>query len=148
MRQDGEVGSPDLGLVVGAVVALLAQLLDLTPRYLWSVLDMDDLPGHGALGQRSLYSVTGEPRALAYVGYFGAIFALVRWWKLADPLRSSRLVLWRVVTTALVAYVVYHVLPIPGGVLVPCIAAVAVSLSATWITDEQRRWFREQRAAD
>lgn len=130
-----------VGLVVGAAAALLAQSLELTPRYLSSVLNMDDLPGHGALGKRSLYSVTGEPSLLAYAGYFAVLFASLRWWKLADPLRASRLSLWRIAATALVALGIYHLLPIPGGVLVPCIAATAVSLAASWIPDEHRRWF-------
>jgi hypothetical protein len=130
-----------VGLVVGAAAALLAQSLELTPRYLSSVLNMDDLPGHGALGKRSLYSVTGEPSLLAYAGFFAVLFASLRWWKLADPLRASRLSLWRIAATALVALGIYHLLPIPGGVLVPCIAATAVSLSASWIPDEHRRWF-------
>ena len=42
----------------------------------------------------SFYAVDGRPLLMAYVACFGTLFLLIRWWRQADPLRSTRLSLW------------------------------------------------------
>ncbi len=97
------------GFGVGAFAWFLSQFLLLEPTYLlgsWEGFRHTfgaELP--------TLYAVTGSPRPLAYMGYFGGLFLLLRWWLNADPLRTSRLsvvattltVVWAIVLARLLA---------------------------------------------
>ncbi|MGH7135859.1 MAG: protein kinase domain-containing protein, partial [Pirellulales bacterium] len=40
------------------------------------------------------YDSNGSPNLMAHMAYFAFLMLLVRWWKQADPLRTSRLRLW------------------------------------------------------
>lgn len=134
------------GMLVGALASLLAFALALDPIYLlgpWRDV------GHSLGGEiPALYnSATGEPRTLAYAGYFGGMFLALRWWLGADPLRSVRFSMIGSAFTIGVAMLLYFVLPIPRGFMVAAITVAAVQLSAPWIHPRQRHQFKERNFA-
>jgi hypothetical protein len=122
---------------VGLFAWFMSRFLLVEPSYLlgsWADVR------HSFGGQiPALYEVTGTPRTLAYVGYFGGLFLLLRWWLNADPLRTSRLGVVGTTLTVVWAIVLHAVLPIPRGYMVAAIAAIAVQLSAPWISAGQRK---------
>jgi hypothetical protein len=128
------------GMAIGTFAGVLAKILVLEPTYLAALLP--DV--HSPLGElRGLYSVTGQPETLAYAGYFGGLFLSVRWWLGADPLRSARFNLLTTAGTVLMGLIWYFLLPIPRGFMVAAITAVAVQLSAPWVTGRRRQEFKE-----
>ncbi len=135
------------GMGVGLVAGVLAEAYDIQPLYLNAFEPWPVLQGRLFPQIRSLYDVTGRPHLLAYVGYFGGLFAILRWWLQADPLRQSRLGIWSTLVTGAVAVCGYRVLPIPLGFLAVIMMAIAVPLSSNWISPERRRQYRDKRLA-
>ncbi len=121
------------GLLVGVFAAAIAGVL------------LVDLP-HRVLADLELREVTGlEQVNLApehvvsdlryYLIAFGALFLLLRWWRSADPLRASRLSLFSVFVSGLVALIVSDALgfPQPWLVMVACAMSVSVQLASPWV---------------
>ncbi len=147
---EGSNGDPALrrfgllvaGMAVGCIASLMAYGLKLEPIYL-----LGNWQDHrDALGADVpvLYRVTGEPRTLAYVGYFGGLFLILRWWLATDPLRNFRLNVFGTAVTWGMALLAYLVLPIPRGFLVIATVSVAVQLAATWVPPSKREEFKER----
>ena len=130
-----------VGLFVGLFAAGLAGFLILEPHYLGSWEGLRD-----AIGAEfpSLYDATGSPRLLAYLGYFGILFLMLRWWVNADPLRGSRLSVFAIFFTMVAALLLYAVLPIPRGCMVAATIVVAVQFSAPWLNNRQRKQLHEE----
>ena len=82
----------------------------------------------------------GRPLALAYMAVFGTLFLLIRWWRQADPLRRSRLSLWSLAVSAVVALFVAAVWHFPQAWLVMAAASMSVSiqLASPWIPLHKR----------
>ena len=72
------------------------------------------------------------------MAYFAALMVICRWWRRTDPLRAARVGLWSTGIVIVVAMLLYSVIPIPRGFMVATIMAVAVQLSAPWISPEER----------
>jgi Na+-transporting NADH:ubiquinone oxidoreductase subunit NqrB len=74
----------------------------------------------------------------AYLAYFGGMFAVVRWWKQADPLRKTRLSVWATGTCVLVAAIVDSVwrFPQPWGMMVAAIISISVQLVSPFADQE------------
>lgn len=75
------------------------------------------------------------------MAYFCLLFAVMRWWKMADPLRRTRLSIWSVFLCGLVAYMIPAVgipFPQPWGVIVAVAIAVAVQMASPWASTEDR----------
>jgi hypothetical protein len=128
------------GLFVGAFACVLSHFLMLDPSYL-AGLHGTDTP-MGTLP--ALYDVTGSPRMLAYMGYFGILFLLLRWWLNADPLRSSRFGIFPTIVTVLFAVLLHAALPIPRGFMVAATIAIAVQLSSPWVNNRQRKKLKQE----
>lgn len=96
----------------------------------------------------ALYEVTGTPRPLAYMSYFGGLFLLLRWWLNADPLRTSRLGVVGTTLTVVWAIVLHTLLPIPRGYMVAATATIAIQLSAPWIDAVQRKQAKDLLAGE
>ncbi len=124
------------GLLTGAMAGWLAKQLLLEPTYLLG--NWNRFPQPLADRLPLLYEVTGSPRILAYVAYFAALMVICRWWRRTDPLRAARVGLWSTGIVIVVAMLLYSVIPIPRGFMVATIMAVAVQLSAPWISPEER----------
>lgn len=82
----------------------------------------------------SFYAIDGRPLLLAYMACFGTAFLLIRWWRQADPMRSTRLSLWRLIVVVVVAGVVASVwqFPQPWLPMVAGTMSVAVQLASPW----------------
>jgi eukaryotic-like serine/threonine-protein kinase len=88
----------------------------------------------------SFYAQDGRPLLMAYVACFGTLFLLVRWWLQTDLLRRSRLGLWRLVVSVVVAAVAAWAWQFPQPWL-PMIAAtisVSVQLAGPWRRQDKR----------
>jgi hypothetical protein len=128
-----------VGLVFGAIAFATSEHL---------MVDFGNQRFHGPL--RSLYDSAGRPQFAAYLAYFGAVFFTIGWWKLADPLRSSRLRIAPILLAILAAWIWQLAFPFPQpwGFLVVAGVAIASQLSAPWISPQQRRaaMLRQQEA--
>jgi hypothetical protein len=124
-----------VGLAVGGVAYLAADTLMIT---------FPDSHGfHGnkvsSMSQR-FYDAKGAPLLYAYLAYFGAMFAVVRWWKQADPLRRTRLSVWNTASCVFLAWMVdwIWVFPQPWGVMVAAIISISVQLVSPFATQPDR----------
>jgi hypothetical protein len=129
-----------IGLVVGAVAylgstMLLVQFSDSAHVHNFVQLDFG----------KNFYDAQGAPLLGAYLAYFGALFAGIRWWKQADPLRRTRLSVWNVAAAVLAAWVVDWIwrFPQPWGLMVAAIISTSVQLAAPQAADPERH---EQKA--
>ena len=101
--------------------------------------------GNGAFaefGMPSMLFSNGVPQPAAFLVFFGGIFLLLRWWKMADPLRGSRLSLWATAMCALWGWIIPFAQP--WGMLVAASMAVAVQLAAPWMTADERDRIKAQ----
>ena len=125
------------GLALGAAAYGLKQLL---------MVDLPfDLPGRrgsfaGSFG-KGFYAPDGSPLLYAYLAYFGFLFLIVRWWRQADPLRSTRLSLAATAAGLVVAWLLYQIWPFPQpwGYMVAATVSIAVQLSSPW-SSVKKRW--------
>jgi len=124
-----------LGLVVGAVGFALAQYLQVDlpfdPR--WPSFHDWDPP--------ATFYRDGQPMLPAMMAVFGSHFLLVRWWRLADPLRRSRFCLWGIVGPAVAAVLVSALWVFPGQWLLwPAVATgITVQLASPWFSMRRKR---------
>ncbi len=81
--------------------------------------------------------------------YFALLFALPRWWRLAEFTRQKRLSLWSVLGLVIWAWVL-HVLwwyPQPIGMALAATVAIVTQLSSPWFPPSKRLELAKQRAA-
>lgn len=123
------------GLAVGATSYFVANGLMLQPAYVLSGIEgpfeLTSIP--------VLYSDHGTPQLLAFMGYFGALFGVLRMWINADPMRSSRLRFFSTLVVIAAGILLQTIMPIPKGFLIAATAAIAVQLSSPWINSEERQ---------
>jgi len=83
---------------------------------------------------------------LSYLTYFGFLMLVIRWWRLADPLRKSRVSLWTTavaITFSIALYLLWPfpqdwvVLAQPWGFMTAATIAIAVQLSSPWYDPQQ-----------
>ncbi len=88
----------------------------------------------------SFYAGDGRPLAMAYLACFGTLFLVIRWWRQADPLRSSRLSLWSLLISVVLAGIVAGVwhFPQPWLVMVAGVISVSVQLASPWMSPQKR----------
>jgi hypothetical protein len=88
----------------------------------------------------NFYAVDGQPLMMAYVACFGTLFLLIGWWCQADPLRSTRLSLWRLILSVVLAGVVALLwqFPQPWLLMVAGTISVSVQLASPWIPSGKR----------
>jgi hypothetical protein len=77
----------------------------------------------------------GQPMAMAYMAAFATLLGLLRWWLDADPMRASRLSLWSLLVTVVIAHIVAWAwqFPEPWLMMVAACMSVAVQLSSPWV---------------
>jgi serine/threonine protein kinase len=116
-----------VGLLVGAVAyvgstTLLVQFTDSAEVHNFVQLDFG----------KNFYDAKGAPLLGAYLAYFGAMFAGIRWWRQADPLRRTRLSVWNIGAAVMGAWVVDWIwrFPQPWGLMVAAIISTSVQLAA------------------
>jgi len=121
------------GMLLGVVAMALASWLVLEPNYL--------IPPRIVLGNPAMlyHKPGGAPGLFASVAYFGLIMYLMRWWKMTDPLRDSRLSMLTTVGCVMAAILIHLVLPYPRGFLVAATMTMTIQISAPWLSREQQR---------
>lgn len=116
------------GLGLGAGAWALGQYLDFPLPQEW----IADLPKqqHGFFKSQPRMYDLAQP--IVYMANFGLLFALVRWWRQADPLRPSRISIWKIVKTGVAAVIVMALWPYPQawGLYVACGISAAVQIAA------------------
>ena len=126
------------GLLVGLGAYLMAQYLMLTfkPGVVW---EPDTIPTLNL--PDNMYGVDGQPTLLAFLIYFGTLWALVSWWKTFDPCRSRPWRLGRVIVAGVAAWILAALweFPQPWGIFVAVNTAVATQLVSPWIAPKKRR---------
>jgi len=133
-----------LGLGVGAAAYVGARQL---------LVNFNDSPAMHDFVQldfgKNFYDAQGMPLLGAYLAYFGALFAGVRWWKLADPLRPTRLSVWSVGGCVLGAWIVDWIwrFPQPWGVMVAAIISTSVQLAGPQVQKHERSETAERKEA-
>lgn len=121
-----------MGLALGAAVFAGSETLMIP----WSSGSLASAPLFSA--EYSSTILNGNvPRISAYFIFFAVLLAVMRWWKQADPLRKTRLSLWRTIVGGLWGWILP--LPQPWGLMIAITISVAVQLSAPWFSPEQRR---------
>src|SRR5262245_24262340 len=88
----------------------------------------------------SFFAVDGSPRMIAFLAYFGFLFVVPRWWRLADPVRSTRLSIWHTAVTAFWSWllILFWPFPQPWGLMVAVTTCVAVQLASPWLSVAER----------
>ena len=118
-----------LGLSVASygIVTWLALPLHYESRF-------GDIPAMGI--EEKFFDSFGSPRLVAFLAYFGFLFVIVRWWRLADPLRSTRLSIWHTAVALFCSFLIglFWPFPQPWGWMLTVTIAIAVQLSSPWLT--------------
>ena len=89
----------------------------------------------------SFYTEYGRPQEMAFLACFGTLFLLLRWWRQADPLRSSRLSLWSIFVSVLVAAVVASLWSFQQTswlVMFAGAMSASVQLASPWVSPRER----------
>jgi serine/threonine protein kinase len=81
------------------------------------------------------------PTLAASVLFVGVLFFVLRWWKLADPLRRSRIGIFRTALCVAFAAMVGEIFrfPLPWSCVVAFMVAISCQFAAPWIGPEQRK---------
>ena len=128
------------GLLVGLVAFALGDFLNvrLTDELIVRALPGRSIPHH-------MYEASGSLKLPAFLVYFALLFAVVRWWAQADPLRATRLSLWATGVCVFWAWI-WHMLwpfPQPWGFILAASISLSVQLSAPWLNLKERARIRE-----
>ena len=120
-----------VGLAVGVFAAGVAWLLKVSPEPQFAELHANVFPG---------FYAGSTPLLLAYMACFGTLFVAVRWWRQADPLRTTRLSLWSMVFSVVMAWLVaaLWLFPQPWLMMAACAISVSVQLASPWLHPRRR----------
>ena len=96
-------------------------------------------------GLQKIESQSVLPSTFVTVIHFAAVFALIRWWRLADYTRRTRLSLVSLGTCVCGAWLASLVFwyPQPGGMAVAGVTAVATQLVSPWLPPSKRQELQE-----
>jgi serine/threonine protein kinase len=80
------------------------------------------------------------PVVPAWLIFFVGLFAALRWWRVADPIRATRLKIWDVGICLLLGAVLSQLLGLP---LITCcllsgVISISVQLASPWLSTQQR----------
>src|SRR5262245_8497566 len=132
-RMKRRFGMALLGLVFGAIAFVTSQYL---------MVDLGEGVAHVRGGPivRAMYKAGGAPKLAAFLGYFGAAFFTIGWWKQSDPLRSSRLRIAPILVTMLMAWIwwLLFAFPQPWGFMLVAAMSISTQLSAPWLSPAAR----------
>ncbi|MHB8953505.1 MAG: serine/threonine-protein kinase [Pirellulaceae bacterium] len=125
-----------LGLGVTAFAAGEMLMIRLSTQEMFNVLELprDIIPTR-------MYANDGTLGLTPFLAYFATVFVVLRWWRLVDPLRKTRFSLWATIVVALIAMLIPW--QIPWGFLLFVTIAVAVQLSAPWMSSQERSQIRQ-----
>jgi hypothetical protein len=83
-----------------------------------------------------------------YVAYFAFLFVAMRWWRLAEWTRPSRVSLWSIAFAGFVGWALTFLwwFPQPTGMLLAAAIAFTVQLSSPWLSPSERRELAQKAA--
>ncbi len=83
----------------------------------------------------------GQPNLKLYLAYFGFMFPVLRWWRMAEPTRWTRFSILSTLLCVGWALLLWSAWPFPQawGIMVACTIAVAVQLASPWVGESPRR---------
>jgi hypothetical protein len=86
------------------------------------------------------FFVAGRPLLPVFVTVFGMLFFFIRWWKQADPLRSTRFSLGTTIWTGIFSGIIASFLhfPQPWLTLIACTISISVQLASPWVHPRER----------
>jgi serine/threonine protein kinase len=128
-----------MGLGVGLVSFGLSKWLLAEPISLPS--GVSEISGND---QPGLHAPESFSQLLSYMGYFAGLFLVLRFWKGADPIRTTRLSLWRTAAAVFWALLLGIFISFSYGPLITGMIAIAVQLSAPWINLSQQARIRRE----
>lgn len=124
-----------VGLMTGGFAWLTAGYLHLD----WQEACVEVDTGWSPL-PAAMFADGATPTVIGSLLFFGVLFGVLRWWKLADPARRTRLSMlgvgWCLIWATL-GGCLFH-FPIPWCSIVAVMVAIATQLAAPWITPQQR----------
>ncbi len=80
------------------------------------------------------------PTLWGYLVFFAGLFFILRWWRLADPLRKTRLSMWSVGLGLIWAVIIgqlFH-FPLPWSAMLAVTISVSTQLGAPWLSPPRR----------
>lgn len=88
----------------------------------------------------ALYDTSGSPRIAALMAHFAVLFAALRWWRSADPLRNRRFSVWATAVAVVGGWALHQFLPVPQpwGLITAGLMSIAVQFAAPWENPKQR----------
>lgn len=120
-----------VGLLLGALAFGVQEMLivDMPHEIAVTAADVDSSKFSSAF-----FAGDGRPRLPAYLAYFGCLFLILRWWRLADSGRGTRISLWAVTVFVFWAFALCMLWPFPQpwGAMAIATIAVAVQLGSPW----------------
>ncbi len=122
-----------LGFVAFGATSYFGLELNHDPRFM-QILRVR--PHHG------LSPAEGWAGTKYYLAAFATLFFIVRWWRLADPARHTRMSLWAIIVCVFIGALVADLwgFPQPWLPMVACAVSVAVQLASPWVHPRDRRW--------
>jgi hypothetical protein len=83
-----------------------------------------------------------------YAAYFAFLFGILRWWRLAEWTRPSRVSLWTTAWYGFIAWLLTFVwwFPQPMGLILAMVIAFTVQLSSPWLSPSRRRELAQNHA--
>ncbi len=128
-----------LGVAVGVVAFAFASFLHLD----WTQRAWSQEGGPASPLAVELFVDGQAPNLLGNVLFFSGLFVILRWWRQADPVRSSRLSLWSVglcLVWGMLIGQLFH-FPIPWSCILAVVISIATQIAAPWLSKEQRTEF-------
>ncbi len=124
-----------LGLAVGLVAFASASYLGVTLPYDRRFAELLDLR------PPSDFYLDGQPQLMAYLACFATLFAAVRWWRQADPLRRARMSVAALIISVFAGGLVAAIWHFPQPWLIILAATMSVSLQVAcpWLHPKRRR---------
>jgi len=125
-----------IGLAFGAIAFGLLNWLMIS----LSAYSASPMGGPAREFKSGFFDSLGAPKMIAFLAYFGFLFLIVRWWRLADPARSTRLSIWHTAVAVFCSWALtlFWPFPQPWGVMVAATIAISVQLASPWLSPTER----------
>lgn len=140
------------GLIVGVIAGWAADLLMVSHSAVVSGageyfrLEPDQTAAvFVSIGEQPLLNSSGVPSLAGYLIFFGALFALRRWWWHSDSYRSKRFRISSVLLTVAAAWLISSLWAFPQlwAVTWAAVISSSVQLAAAWTPPHQRHMAKE-----
>ena len=144
-------------LLIGAAVGLAAWMIsDAAYVGLPSSRDFMLTPNESLFADLFHWNVSGVQNAhesgavilpaTMFVAYFAFLFVVLRWWRMAEWTRASRVSLWSALFAGFIGWALsfFWWFPQPTGMLLAAAIAFTVQLSSPWLSPSQRRELAHQ----